>query len=264
MAIFETLTGTWLDHELRSNDATVLFTSTRRNQAVNDGMVEFAELTECLIRQSTVTVSCNTAEYNLLSTAVLGSSDFVRIAAQGVEYHQTDSNGNLSVLAGDDFPRRDVEWLNRYDVGWRQSTTPQDPTSYYLRADGGTYLLGLDRRPDVSTSETVTVLVPYVARPTAMTSTGDEPFTVGGSVRVDLRPYHKALVHYAAHQLEKLRGDDQASDRQLSKFMGYVARFREQARAKGGGVVTFVRSYLSEARRGGPHDSARRDPRSWP
>ena len=40
------------------------------------------------------------------------------------------------------------------------------------------------------------------------------PFTFNSSVRTDLNTYHQGLVHYAAHQMEKLRKDDQASDRQ--------------------------------------------------
>ena len=120
MAIFELLTGSWLDHELRTDDSTQLFTSTRRAQAVNDGLLEFAELTECFIRQSTIACSCNTQEYNLNSSAIT-STDFVRVAAQGIEYRVLSSGGSsiakLSVLAGDEFPRRDIEWLNRYDAG---------------------------------------------------------------------------------------------------------------------------------------------------
>ena len=38
-------------------------------------------------------------------------------------------------------------------------------------------------------------------------------------------PFH-GFVHYAAHQLEKLRRDEQASDRQLQKFLGYVQQYR--------------------------------------
>lgn len=254
MANLELLSGEWLNLELRTDDTAVLFTSTRRVQAVNDGMAEFAELTECYIRQSTVVCSCNTAEYNLTSSAVL-STDFVRFAAQGAEYHHlsSGSSGETLVVAGDDFPRRDIEWLNRYEPGWRTSTSPVElPASYYLRADGGSYLLGLSQRPDIGSSETGKVLLPYVARPVPMTSTGDVPFTVGGVTRSDLIPFHRALVHYAAHQLEKLRGDDQASDRQFAKFQAFVQRWTEKARPKGGGFVTMARNYLRDARRQNP------------
>ena len=249
MATFELLTGEWLSAELRTDDTSVLFTSTRRNQAVNDGAAEFADLTECLIRQSTITCSCNTAEYNLTSSAVT-STDFVRIAAQGVEYSLTSSGSSptLQVVAGDDFPRRDIEWLNRYQAGWRTSTTPVDlPRSYYLRADGGAYYLGLSEQPNIGSSEIGKLRVPYVARPDVMTSAGDIPFKISGVIRNDLVPFHRAIVHYAAHQLEKLRGDEEASDRQLAKFHEFVQRFVGKMRPKGGGFVTMARNYLKEA-----------------
>ena len=269
MATFKLLTNSWLDHELRTDDSTQLFTSTRRAQAVNDGLLEFAELTECFIRQSTIACSCNTQEYNLNSSAIT-STDFVRVAAQGIEYHVLSSGGSsiakLSVLAGDDFPRRDIEWLNRYDAGWQQSTTPVTPTGYYLRADGGQYIFGFDRRPNIKSSEVATLVLPYVARPVAMTSSGDIPFTVGGNTRTDLLPFHRAFVHYAAHQLEKLRGDDQASDRQLARFQEFVQRFIQKFRNKNGNWVTFGRHYLKDARRvpRGAVWGSGHDPRIWP
>lgn len=259
MATFAQLTGLYLDHELRTDDASVLFTSTRRAQAINDGVAEFADLTECFLRTSTVAVSCSVARYSLLS-----STDFVRVAARGVEFHLTDSNGILTQLAGDDFPRRDIEVLNREDPGWRQSTTPLMPSGYYLdQADGG-FVLGLDVPPDVGSSETAKVLVPYVARPAPMANSTDVPFTVGGNTRTDLVAYHMAAVHYAAHQLEKLRGDEAASDRQYAKFLGYVDRFMGKARQKGATFVRMSRSYLRDAQRTGRGAHDRMDPYRWP
>ena len=245
---FEALTGIQLDHEIRSVDSTVRFTSTRRAAAINEGCAEFADLTECLSRVSTVTCSCNTATYNLNSSAVM-STDFVRIAARGIEYHllSSGSSPTLQQICGDDFPRRDVEWLNKYEPGWRQSTTPTMPQSYSVEMDGGSYLLRLHPPPDIGSSETGKVILPYVARPVPMTSTGDIPFTVGGVVRNDLTPFHKASVHYAAHQLEKLRGDDEASDRQYTKFLSYVERYTGKVRTKGANFVTLAKNYLKAA-----------------
>ncbi|HYE87700.1 MAG TPA: hypothetical protein VEA16_15160 [Vicinamibacterales bacterium] len=270
MPTFETLTGILLDQELRSADSTVLFTSTRRNQAVNDGYADFCELTECLVRVSTVTVSCNTARYNLLSSATLGSTDFVRLAPRGVEFHLLSSHGGssarLTQLAGDDFPRRDIEWLNKYEPGWRQSTTPQTPTGYYIDESSGGFVLGLDRNPDVGSSEAAQLVIPYIARPAPMTSTGDVPFTIGSNTRHDLTPFHQAIVHYAAHQLEKLRGDEQASDRQYAKYLAYVQRFTEKVRKRGGAFVSLAKNYLKDARRvSGVSAVPRRDHySSWP
>lgn len=249
MANFELLTGAWLDQELGSADSTTLFTSTRRAQAINDGVAEFCELTECLIRVSTVACSCNTVTYNLLSSAILGSTDFVRLAARGVEYHFIDSTGILTQLAGDDFPRRDIEVMNREDPGWRQSTTPGTPTGYYVDESDGRYLLGLDIPPNINSSETGKLLVPYVARPAPMTSSGDAPFTIGSNVRADLIPFHRAPVHYAAAMLEKLRGDTEASDRQMATFLSYVQRYTEKFRNKGENFVRLARNYLREVSR---------------
>jgi hypothetical protein len=90
--------------------------------------------------------------------------------------------------------------------------------------------------------------VPYVAFPAPLSSDTSEPFTVNSSVRTDLRPYHQALVHYAAHSLEKLRRDDQASDRQLQKYQGYVARYLSNKRVKGGRAVTQAVAYFNRER----------------
>lgn len=263
MPSFETLTGSLLDQELHSADSTTLFTTARRNAAVNDAYAEFAELTECLLKLSTVVCSCNTQEYNMLSSAV-SSTDFVRLAPRGIEYHLLSSHGGssarLTQLSGDDFPRRDIEWLNKYEPGWRQSTTPSMPTGYYVDERDGGYRLGLDRRPNIRSSEVGKLIVPYIARPVAMTSSGDIPFTVGSAVRTDLIPFHQALVHGAAARLEKLRADTEATDRQYALFLSYVNRYTEKVRKRGGAFVSLAKNYLKSARRtGGVSDSARRD-----
>lgn len=267
MATFDQLTGIYLDTELHSADSTVLFTSTRRAQAINDGVAEFAELTECWFRQSTIACSCNTQEYDLLSSAVLGSTDFVRIAPRGIEFHLLSSHGGssarLTQLAGDDFPRRDIEWLNKYDPGWRQSTTPSMPTGYYVDERNGKYRIGLDVPPDVGSSETAKLIVPYIGRPVPMTASTDVPFTISGSVRTDLIPFHMAAVHYAAHQLEKLRNDSEASDRAMAKFLSYVQRYTEKMRRRGGAYVTLARNYLKDARRTA-EPGWTNDPHRWP
>jgi hypothetical protein len=269
MPTFETLWKTELTLRLNNSDTSALFTSTVRQDAIREAEEEFADLTECLIRQSTITCSCNTAEYNLNSSAVLGgSTDFVRLAKQGVEYHHQSSHGGSSVrlrtVSGDDFPRRDIEWLNRFQPNWRESTSPVElPTGYYLRADGGTQVLGLVDKPDIGSSEVGKLVIPYVAKPQAMTSSSAEPFTVAGSVRADLRIYHKALPHYGAYKLLPLVGDMEGANQHLQVFLGYVTRYTQAQRPKGGQHVAVARSYFREARRmgGGGDLSIARDPR---
>jgi hypothetical protein len=245
MAVFSSLYTGRLDRELGTDDSTVLFTTARRKAAINEAQTEFADLTECLQRQSSVTITAGTAEYNLNSSAVLDS--FVRLSKEQVQYRYTDTSGSVTVVGGDDLPRRDVEWLNRYEPGWQYSseasTILRVPRYHYLRNDGGNLYLGFYPTPGLTSNATASAIVPYLAAPAPMTSDTNEPFTVNSSVRSDLRVYHQALVHYAAHQLEKYRRDDQASDRQLQKFLGYVARFKQDLRKKGGQALTFARSY---------------------
>ena len=252
---FERLTKSELTRELNNSDTSVLFTSTRRQDAIRQAEDEFIDLTECLIRQSTVACSCSVSEYALL-TSTGGSTSFVRLAKQGVEYHHTSSGGTLRTVAGDQFPRRDIQWLNTYSPHWRESTTPVElPTGYYVRGDGPDLLIGLTDPPDIGSSETGTLLVPYVSRSTNLTSSSAEPF----AGRADLRMYHKALPHYAAYTLLPLIGDMQGANEQLQKFMGYVQRYLQDQRPKGGTHVTPARSYFRDARRVGGRDTSRED-----
>lgn len=246
---FSSLYGARLDEELGTDDSTVRFTTTRRKAWINKGIQEFAELTECFIRQSTLALTGGTAEYDLNSTLVLAAGDFVRFAKQQVVFRYTDASSNVTTLTGDDLPRRDLDWLNRYAPGWQTSTVAssvmQVPEYYYERMDGGARLLGFTPVPSTGSSASIDAVVPYVARPPILTSDTSEPYQVGAAVRSDLRDYHMAAVHYAAHQGEKLRRDEQASDRQLQKFLGYVSRFFQNTRIKGGTSLTMARNYFN-------------------
>lgn len=254
MASFESLYSEGLNLTLNNSDSNTLFTTARRKAAINEAQAQFCDLTECLTRQSSITVSCNTAEYNLLSSAVLGgSTDFSRLSTQSPEYRVRSSGASTAArwitwITGDDFPNQSITWRNRQTPGWRQSTTVGTPTGYYLRPDGGSLFFGLDIAPNVGSSQAAEILVPYVARPAAMTSTGDVPFTVGGSVRTDLTFYHDALPYYAAYTLLRLQGDEQGAQTRLQQFMGYVTRFLGQQAPKGGARVSLARNYLKASR----------------
>ena len=242
--IFERLYSDELNLALNSADSNTLYTTARRKQAINDAQADFCDLTECLIRQSTVTVSCNTVEYALTSSAVLGSTAFSRLAAQGVEYRLVSSGASpttITRLAGDaDFPRKDIDWRNSETPGWRMSTTPTTPTGYYLRPDGASLYLGLDQPPLVRSSQTATLLVPFVARPAEMTSTGDVPF----DSRPDLALYHRALPHGAAAKLLLLTGDAPRAEVQQQIFQSFVLRYLASQRPKGGTTVRLSKTYL--------------------
>jgi hypothetical protein len=138
------------------------------------------------------------------------------------------------------------------------------PTGYYIREDDGAYNIGLDARPKIGSSESAVLIVPYIPHMPPMTSTGDEPFTLGGATRIDLRPWHQALVHYAAHALEPFRGDKDASDAQYQTFLGYVERFKASVRNKAGNMLTFARNYLREASGRRSADGDERVRIQWP
>lgn len=259
MPQFDDLYGTRLDLELNSNDSNTLYTSARRQAAVNDGIKEFAVLTECYVRRSTLAVSCNTAEYVLSTIA-----DFARLSAYGMpEYHLTSSGSSATttILAGDLFRNNTELLLNRYQHGWRQSTAVGQPTSFYVRPDGGQWILGLDTRPDVGSSEVAVLRVPYVARPPVLANSTDLPFTdTSGNTRNDLTEYHQAAVHYAASKLLPLIGDKEGSQTQLAIFTDYVKRFLNNLRPKGGSFTT-LHNYLGDAR--GRAGDRREYPATW-
>lgn len=238
------------------NDAsTTLYTTALRHQYLNDAQEEFADQTECLTRDSTIALSSGVSEYSLFT-----STDFVRLAKQGVEYLHTSSGGLLTQAAGDDFPEWPIQFANRSNPGWRGSTTAvRVPSAWYRRQDGGDLRIGLFEPPAVGSSETAVLRVPYVIQPTVMASTTALPFTVNSTTRTDLTVYHKALAHYAAHKLLPLVGDAQGAIAQLQLFQSYVDRYRGQQRPRGGQMVTYGTNYLQRAR-GRDRDDANRVP----
>lgn len=232
-----------LTTELGTNDTSVLFTDARRKHAVNVGLRQFADLTECFVKRSSVTVSSSAREFNLLSTTILPAGDFARMADQGPVYVKTDTAGNQQFIAGDDFPERKIPFLDAAQSGWR-STTPGDPTGWYLRADGGAMYFGLDCPANVSTSETAELLIPYVPYLSSVTADTSIPW----SSRVDLSLFQQASVHYAAHLMEKLRRDDERANTQMQMFLGYVQRYNAQKQKKGPKAVRAANSYFKNAR----------------
>jgi hypothetical protein len=97
-----------------------------------------------------------------------------------------------------------------------------------------------------------------------MTSSGDEPFTVGGATRIDLRPFHVACVDYAQYALEPLRGDQEASQSAYQRFIAWTERYKHGLRNKAGQTLSFVRHYLRDASRRPGDDGDPRVARQWP
>src|SRR3990167_2886924 len=250
---FDELADEFLTRELSVADSTDLFTSTRRQFALIEGQLEFARLTDCLIRQSTITCSNGVAEYNLLSTTFIAGGDFVKLAAQGPEYRLVSSNstasGSTRYVAGKDFRKTDVQRLNDDQPGWRDSTGADMPESWYLRRDGGRHYVGLYPPPTIGSSETGSLTLPYVARPATTDVSTNEPLTISSQTRTDLRPYHPAVGHYAAAQLTKFRKDKAESDRQMQLFLGYVTAYIQDQRPAQGTRIMQTRTYFREASR---------------
>jgi len=250
MPTFLDLYATRLDYELGTNDSSVLFTTLRRKASVNEGLREFADLTECWVKTSTISCTSAQATYNLNDTAVIPGGDFVRVTAEGPTYRLVNSSSEATYVAGDDMPRRDPPWLNAHEPGWPASTGTTYPQSWYLDEQAGALNLGLYPPPSISTSDSGALLLPYVARPSSLVDDTNVPFTdTAGAIRLDLQLYHQAAVHYAASRLELLRKDTQASDRQVQKFLGYVQRYIQAKRKAGGGTIRPARSYFGNATR---------------
>lgn len=265
MATFSQLYGEYLDAELGSADRSSLFTTAKRKDAVNRAQLEFVKQTGCFQREASITVVDGTQEYDLDATGIITSGDFLDVAPQGPEHQYTDSDGSIVYTAGDDFPRIDIPQLNRESTGWRQTDTPSErPSSWYLREEGGSVYFGLVPIPDIGSGDSALVTLPYVAYPPDMTDDAHEPFSVvmGTSPKRTLRPWHQALVHYAAALLEPLRKNYQAEKRQRELFAGMVADYLQKQRPKNGQRVVFARNYYRESR--ARFSGSRLDPRVWP
>lgn len=254
MVQFSSLYRELLSIELGNSDTAALFTIARRKAAVNKGLQEFADLTECFQRDLFKSWPGGAGSVSL-STWVT-AIDYSRPSKRPVSFRYTDAAGNQTILEGNDLPRRDPPWLSIYRSGWDFSTVTSTsgqilPEFYYFTPHGNDLFLGFTPVPSTGSSASIDVNLPYVARPAVLTSDTQEPFTVLSTqsgenltVRYDLRPYHQALVHFGAAKLELLRRDVGASQTQMQTFLSYVARYLGQQRQKGGAVVSYVRNYF--------------------
>ena len=251
---FLDLWGDALDLELGTADRASLFTTDRRKLAVNKAQREFARLTSCYVKQ--VTIPLTTArEYDI----EVAAPDFMKFAPRGVELQQTTiATGDVVTQAGDDFPRRDIPWLNFYRPGWRG--TDGTPTCWYEDTNAGAHVIGLDVTPGIPATETWALLVAYVATPVDMVNDTDVPWADSGEALTSLTAWHQALVHFAASNLERLRKDYQASDYQLNRFAAYVSDYL-QARMPPARTIGVARDYLREASRWGMGTLVQGDPR---
>jgi hypothetical protein len=238
--IFSDLYGTELDRELGSADRTQLFTTARRKAAINAAQLEWNDRTECYTRQTTVALVDETQEYDLEATI----TDFHRISKQGVSIRITPATGSVRYVEGDDLEVTTLERLTHEEPGWR-SAPASTPTHVYPQRNGGVISLGFHPAPNITVGDTWVALVPYVAIAPDLSADADEPFTVSASANPikSLRPYHRALVHFGAADLEKYRKDTERGAVQLQLFESYVERYKADMKPKGGQRVRFVHNY---------------------
>jgi hypothetical protein len=249
MVQFSSLYSARLDRELGTDDASVLFTTARRKAAVNEGATEFANLTGILTRWVTFTGTGGTAEYDLNSTTIIPDGDFGGFAKEPVEFRYVDASSNVIELSGrcaaqtrHSVARPVSARLAAVDRGELRHAA----AGKLLRADGRRRLLPRVYAGSVDGFECEL----HRARALHGGCAGDDQrheraVHVRGCGAWRSLPYHQGVVHYAAHQLEKLRRDDQASDRQLQKFLGYVSRCLQDMGTRGPKAIRQARNYFA-------------------
>ncbi len=257
MATFLELYGTELDRELGSADRSVLFTTARRQAAINAGQLEFLKRTECFTREGTVALVTATQEYDLEAAA--GFTDFLQITAQGVSV-KIVSGTTTRYLEGDRLTPTTVAALNQEQPNWR-ALSAGTPTQYYIRRHQGAINLGLVPAPSITGADTWTAIVPYLVLPADLSADADEPFTYSSNVVKSLRPWHRALVYFAAYDLEKYRKDLERQQFLLKAFEDQVQQWIGETKPKAGQTIRVLQDYRNRARWG---SSSRLDPRRYP
>jgi hypothetical protein len=251
---FSALYGTELDRELGTADRTQRFTTQRRKDAINAAQLEFVRRTECLTRSVSIALVDGTQEYDLEASI----SDFGWLSKQGLSISVTDGT-TTRYYEGDDLIFMTVERLNAEHPGWR-GWTAGTPRYYYIDRNGGALNLGFAPAPDFD-GDTAAVRVHAVIVPADMSADADEPFTVSSNPIKSLRFHHRALVYYAAFDLEKLRKDSQREGLFSQLFDAEVEKYFASMKPKGGQQVRMARNYRTEAIRGVGRAP---DPRTWP
>lgn len=243
---FLELYGDRLDRELGSADRDKLFTTARRQAAIREAERWFINETACLVKTAEITLIDGTSEYDL--EAEIDDELYLRLDADGPEIHaDPGSGGTILYYAGDQFRRRTIPYLNKYEPGWR-GLTKGTPYCWYDTTEGGTDIFGVVPAPGIPAGATWTLRVPYVILADTLTDDADEPFTVDGDPKRTLQTWAAGLVYYAASELEKLRKN---TDRSLvlktlaeQQVLDYVA----SQPSPGGQTVNVQRSYRREGR----------------
>jgi hypothetical protein len=216
---FAQLYGDELDRELGTEDRSVLFTLARRKAAINAAQQEFTTRTDCFKRQGSLTLVSGTQEYDLEGTF----ADFAWLQAQGIKIRIV-SGSHTRYLSGDGVQRTTLEALDTEHENW-QADAAGTPSQWYTRIDAGAVFLGFYPAPSITGSDVWTAIVPYVAVTTDMVDDTEQPFSIATNPVRSLRPFHRALVHFAAYDLEKFRKDQGRSASQLQLWEVEIAKY---------------------------------------
>jgi hypothetical protein len=241
---FVELYGEALTHELGSADVSELFTTARRKAAINRAQREFARLTQCFVVELAQPLTLDLARYDL---DVLAVDLFVNFMARPVRLQRTlIASGAVMETR---LARHDEAWLDAERDGWRNTPASGVPDVWAFNVDGGTNTLLLNPPPAVPAGETWALQIPALLNPPDMVLDADRPFSWQSNPQMAIEPFHWALAHYGAGQLERLRKDTQAVEGQLSLFGAYVQDFKTQRRPRGGDQrVRQARDYLKRVR----------------
>lgn len=250
---FVTLYGTELDRELGTADRVQRFTTLRRKAAVNAAQLQWVKDTECFTKETSVSLSDGVQEYDLEATI----TDLAWIAKEGVSI-KIVSGSNTRYIEGKDLEVTTVARLDVEEPNWR-AVAAATPQKRYQRRDGGRVFLGLHPKPSITGSDTWTALVRTVIIPDDMVNDSDEPFTLNSNPIKSMRPWHRALVYFAAFDLEKFRKDTAREQAMFQLYQAEVAKFTGMEKPKVG-----ERIMLPAYRRRFNEPQRRFDPRSVP
>jgi hypothetical protein len=252
---FLELYGTYLDTELGTSDRTQRFTTALRKMYVNEGQREFNNHVKCYVRRFPISLVDDTQEYNIEGASVITNGDYLWPSKTTATLKRVGTT--TLYTEGPDLKFKTEEELNQDRPNWRAESAGT-PECWTLRSDAGAQYVVLVPAPDIPVGETWTLLWPYVAQPADMTDDTHEPYG-NASPRTSLRPYHRALLHYAAAQCEKLRKNWDGVKRQMELFGGYIAKYEKDNKPPTGSTIRISTNWRPRAGMTRPLDPTR-----WP